>query len=424
MKIITAELITIGDEILYGQTLDTNTHWMSQQLGEIGVRVVKRLTIGDNEPDILRAFREAHEDVDIVLITGGLGPTNDDLTKPLLAKYFGVGLELNEDALQDVSGLFKKLGRELTELNRQQAVLPVNCTKVTNKMGTAPGMWFDENDTVFVSMPGVPYEMKHMMTHEILPKLTERFHTPTIVHRMIKTVGIGESWLADKIKDWEDALPEHIRLAYLPSLGQVKMRLTATGENPDALNAEIDQQVEQLKEYAADYIYGYSGDEIESVIGRMLSENRQTIATAESCTGGRLANAITSIAGSSDYFKGSVIAYDNSIKTSILGVKESTLAEHGAVSEQTVVEMSRNVREVLGTDVGVATSGIAGPGGGTTEKPVGTIWIAVSDRFGTKTRLLKYGKDRKINIEYTTVSALNLIRQRLHETNGKLEAIR
>ena len=414
---IISEIITIGDEILYGQILDSNAQWMSSALDDIGVKVKYRTTIGDNEPDILDALQRAEGRADVVLITGGLGPTSDDLTKPCLAKYFNAEIVENELAMKELAALFKHIGRDLTETNRAQAYLPENCTHVPNKMGTAPGMWFFENQTVFVSMPGVPFEMKEMMTQTVLPKIQEAFHTPFVVHKMVKTIGIGESWLADKIKPWADQLPEDIKLAYLPSLGHVKLRLTTQGNDLEKLESNLNNQVERLQPYADKYIYGYDSDTIESVIGKHLKDQNLTIATAESCTGGYLAHMLTSVPGSSAYFKGGILAYANEVKIAQLEVKAETLEAKGAVSEQTVIEMAEGACQKLGTDIAIATSGIAGPDGGTEEKPVGTIWIAVKTPETISTRKLSLYKDRLLNIKSTSVAALALAWQTLNQSH-------
>jgi nicotinamide-nucleotide amidase len=415
MKTITAELLTIGDEILYGQIVDTNSQWMSVELSQVGIKVIRKTTVGDLEDEILTAFAEAEKRADVILITGGLGPTSDDLTKPCLAKYFDCELRMHEEALAEVTEFFKSRGRELTEVNRQQAALPVCCQKVTNKMGTAPGMWFHRNGKVFVSMPGVPHEMKRMMTDIVIPKLCETFKTPTIQHTVIRTVGIGESFLADKIADWEKSLPTHIKLAYLPSLGEVKLRLTAIGDDKEKLAAESHALVEKLYAIAGEFIFGIGEQPLEAVLGTTLRNLKLKIAVAESCTGGYLSHLITSVPGSSDYFMGGVIAYDNEVKTKQLGIDTSTLEKFGAVSEETIKEMAEAVRIKFNTDIGIATSGIAGPGGGSDDKPVGTVWIAYADKDKTVTKKLQLSKDRMINIRMSSVSALNLMRLNLPE---------
>ncbi|MBZ0247374.1 MAG: competence/damage-inducible protein A [Cyclobacteriaceae bacterium] len=413
MKPVLVEILAIGDELLYGQTKDTNSHWISVELDKVGFKVIRRTTIGDKEDQILTAFAEAEHHADIVLITGGLGPTSDDLTKPCLVKYFNCETAIHPEALAEVTDFFKRRGRELTEVNRQQAALPICCTKITNPTGTAPGMWFDKNDKVFVSMPGVPHEMEKMMLDMVIPKLKARFQTPALHHQIIRTVGIGESYLADKISDWEKSLPDHIRLAYLPGLGEVKLRLTGTGDSIDVLKQEMDALVEKLKPLAEEYIYGYGETPLQVVIGNTLREKKLKLSIAESCTGGYLSHLITSVPGSSDYYLGSIIPYDYEIKMRQLGVRPETLEKYGAVSEPTIIEMANIVRSKFNADIGVATSGIAGPGGATPDKPVGTIWIAYSDKHKTVTKLLKLSQERLYNIQYSATAALNLIRANL-----------
>jgi nicotinamide-nucleotide amidase len=411
LKTILAELLTIGDEILYGQIVDTNSQWMSVELDKIGVKVVRKTTVGDVEEEILSAFAEAEKRADVILITGGLGPTSDDLTKPLLAKYFNCRLEIHEEALSEVTEFFKSRGRELTELNRQQAALPTACEKITNPVGTAPGMWFNKGDKVFMSMPGVPHEMKKMMTDHVLPRLAKKYQLPVIYHKLIRTIGLGESFLAEKISGWEKSLPSHIKLAYLPSLGEVKLRLTCFGDSLPQLEREASMLIEGLKEIIGQNIYGYGEDPIEVVIGKLLREKKLTLSIAESCTGGYLSHLITSVPGSSDYFLGTMIPYAYEIKMRQLGVKPETLEKYGAVSEPTITEMANIVRAKFNTDIGVATSGIAGPGGATPDKPVGTVWIAYSDKHQTITKKLQLSKDRLINIRLASTAVLNLIRQ-------------
>jgi nicotinamide-nucleotide amidase len=410
MKKILAELLTIGDEILYGQIVDTNSQWMSVELDKAGIKVIRKTTVGDQEDEILTAFAEAEKRADIVLITGGLGPTSDDITKPCLVKYFDCPLAIHEEALVEVTEFFKSRGREVSDINRQQAALPICCEKITNAMGTAPGMWFDRNDKVFVSMPGVPFEMKTMMSNIVIPKLLKKFKTPVIHHKVIRTVGIGESILAEKISAWEKALPEHVKLAYLPNLGEVKLRITSFGNDLQKLKAEAEDLTKKLVERVGEFIYSFNDESLEEVIGNILREKKLTLAVAESCTGGYLSHLITSIPGSSEYFQGSVIPYSYEIKMQQLGVKGETLQKHGAVSEETITEMAELVRKKFNTSIGVATSGVAGPGGATAEKPVGTVWIAFSDGKQVITKKLQLSKDRMINIRMASVGVLNLIR--------------
>lgn len=413
MKLIFAEVITIGDEILYGQITDTNTQWISAELDKIGIKTIRKSSVGDQEERILEILREAESRADIILITGGLGPTKDDITKTTLAKYFNTRLRIHEEALLDVTAFFEKRGRELTDINRQQAALPENCTYIANKMGTAPGMWFEINGKIFISMPGVPFEMKWLMTESMLPRLQAYFRTPIIYHKIIRTVGIGESYLATTIEQWEDNLPLHIRLAYLPSMNQVKLRLTATGENLTTLQQEVEDQIDKVLPLIQPFVFGFDSDELEKVVGTLLLNKNLTLATAESCTGGYIAHLITKVPGSSRYFRGGVIPYSNDLKVQLLGVKPETLEQFGAVSEETIRQMAEGVRLYAGTDIGIASSGIAGPDGGTEEKPVGTVWIACSDGQHTEVRLLKLGHTRELNIQQTAVASLNLLRQTL-----------
>lgn len=415
MKTILAEILTIGDEILYGQITDTNSQWMSAELDQLGIKVVRKTTVGDTEEEILSAFAEAESRADMVLITGGLGPTNDDLTMPMLAKFFDSEIVMNEDVLAHVKHFFESRGREFTELNRRQALVPAIAQVLHNEMGTAPGTWYERNGKVFVSMPGVPHEMKNLMKKHVLPKLQEVFHTPVIYHRLVKTVGVGESFLADIIKDWEDALPQHIALAYLPSIGHVKLRLTAVGEDREQLKKDVQGQIDTLIPLAGKFIYGYNETTLEKAVGEMLEAQGKSIALAESCTGGYVQHKLTTIPGSSSYFQGGVVPYHNDHKINLLGVDPEILEKHGAVSEECVKAMAENVRAKFGADVGAATSGIAGPGGGTPEKPVGTVWIAYADGVKTIAKKLQLTKNRTLNIEITQISVLNLVRKSLQE---------
>ncbi|MCE7068445.1 competence/damage-inducible protein A [Dyadobacter sp. CY326] len=417
VPIIRAEILTIGDEILFGQITDTNTQWIGSQLTDIGIRPVRKTSVGDNKQDILDAFAAAAQRVDVVIVTGGLGPTRDDITKHTFCEYFNTELEINQDALALVTSFFEKRGRAMTELNIQQAALPKNCTYIPNLWGTAPGMWFEKDNVVYVSLPGVPYEMKSLMEFEILPRLKEKFVTTTIKHKSVRTIGIGESFLAETIAPWEDVLPEHIKLAYLPHFGQVKLRLTGTGSDLELLDKQLEEQVALLMPYIEDFVFGYDNDELETVIGSLLMQHGATVGTAESCTGGFVANQITNIPGASRYFEGSVVSYSNDVKMNVLGVSKVTLDAHGAVSEQTAREMAEGARKVLNTTFAISTTGIAGPDGGTPEKPVGTVWIACATQEETFTQLLTLRNNRKINIELTSSYALNLLRKTILKTN-------
>lgn len=410
MQAVNAEIIAIGDELLYGQIMDSNSHWISQELDAVGVRVVRKTTVGDNRTDILTAFEEASKRADLILITGGLGPTQDDLTKPLLAEYFGCDIVEVPEAVAAVSAYFTRRGREMTLLNTLQGHLPTCCTYVPNEVGTAPGMWFEQKGCYWMSMPGVPHEMKKLIKDFVLPKLSQVFELPVIYHKLIKTAGIGESWLADLIKDWENALPAHIRLAYLPSLGHVKLRLTAFGTNKEKLQQEVASQIQVLLPQIEKYVYGYDEETLETALGKLLKNAGKTIALAESCSGGYVSHLITTVPGSSAYFQGAVVPYHNAFKERILGVKSETLSSHGAVSEATVAEMAEGVRALFNADYGLASSGIAGPDGGTADKPVGTVWIACAGPEGVETRKLQLTQDRMLNIQLTGVAVLNLFR--------------
>ncbi|NJN27051.1 MAG: competence/damage-inducible protein A [Cyclobacteriaceae bacterium] len=413
MKKILAELITIGDEILYGQTLDTNAHWMSGQLDAIGVKVVRRTTCGDQEEEILQVFAEAEQRADLVLITGGLGPTSDDLTKPCLARYFDSEIVMNQQALAELEAYMTSRGRELNKLTRLQAALPDKCEVVSNDRGTACGMWFNRNGKVFVSMPGVPHEMRYMMVEKVMPRIQRAFDLPIIYHKIIRLAGIGESWLAEKIEQWEKSLPKTVKLAYLPGYGDLKLRLTSLASDLELQKKEIDQLVSSLMPLIQEYVYGYDDDSLEVVIGRLLKEKGLTLALAESCTGGYVAHRITSVAGSSAYFNGAMVPYQNELKIAQLGVKEATIVTYGAVSEETVSEMALNIAQKFGADYGLASSGIAGPGGGTEEKPIGLIWIACAIGGKVTTRKLNLTKDRDVNIKLTAVALFTLLHQSL-----------
>lgn len=419
MKTIKAELICIGDELLYGQIQDTNAQWMAVALSDAGIRVVWKTTVGDVEADILAAFAHAEARADIVLISGGLGPTSDDLTKPCMAKYFACPVALHEEALADVTAFFKQRGRELTDINRKQAELPVCCDKVTNRVGTAPGMWFERDGKVFVSMPGVPHELKIMMTELVVPRLKKQFQPPAIHHTVIRTAGIGESFLAERIRSWENRLPSHFKLAYLPGVGDLRLRLTAMGNDPARLETEAAALVDGLKMLAGEFIYAFGeSSSLEGTVGAILKERGLTLATAESCTGGYLSHLFTSVPGSSAYFRGGVLAYANEIKERELGVSAETLSAYGAVSEETVLEMASGVRRKMGTAIGVATSGIAGPDGGTPEKPVGMVWIAYADEHHATARKLNFSNERMLNIRLASMAVLNLIRLQLVKPMG------
>ncbi|MBQ9436230.1 MAG: competence/damage-inducible protein A [Bacteroidales bacterium] len=377
-----ATIINIGDELLIGQVVNTNAARMSQMLTGAGIQVHNVFTIGDDAYDIKLYLELGLQAADIVLITGGLGPTKDDITKTTLCEFFGSELYENEIALENVTRLMKAFGRELTPINRQQALVPRCCTVINNVLGTAPCMWFEVEGTtpqkVVVSLPGVPFEMVNLMETEVIPRLQTHFHTSAILNKNILVQGIGESFLSDLIEPWETALPHHIRLAYLPQAGMLKLRLTARGTEQAVLKQEVDTAVAGLYQIARQYIVGEDFETLPELLAHLMHNAGQTLASAESCTGGAIASKLTALAGASDYFLGGVVSYSNEVKEKALGVKHSTLTAHGAVSEETVREMVTGVRNRLGSDYAVATTGIAGPGGGTPTKPVGTVWIGIA----------------------------------------------
>lgn len=409
---VNASIITIGDELLIGQTIDTNSAWMAQELNKLGIWVKRRVAVGDVANEIWQALDEESRQSQIVLITGGLGPTADDITKPLLCKYFGGKMAVNEEALQNVITIFEKyIKRPMLDVNLKQAEVPDVCTVIQNKRGTAPGMWFKKDSRIFISMPGVPYEMKGMMTDYVLPMLPSMFSLPAVVHRTLLTTGVGESYLAERIKDFETALPLHIKLAYLPNFGMVRLRLTATGKNAAEITNEVDKLFVILQSLLQDVMVINEDKSLEEAIGILLAKHGKTAATAESCTGGYVAHLITSIPGSSAYFTGGVVSYDNSIKENVLGVNADILANYGAVSEETVRQMANGVKDLMKTDYAIAISGIMGPGGGTEEKPVGAVWIAVAGSSETVAQKFQTRFDRERNIEVTAILALNMLRQ-------------
>jgi len=408
-----AEIITIGDELLIGQVVDTNSAWMGEVLNQNGIKVNRITSISDNKQEILNTLREAANRAQLVLITGGLGPTNDDITKKTLAEFFNTEMRFDEKAFEDVVHLFSIRGRDVSAINRLQAEVPANCITLYNKVGTAPGMWFDENEVVYVSMPGVPYEMKYLMEKEVLPRIKSRFKTPFIEHSTILTFGIGESFLAEKIADFENALPTSIKLAYLPSAGSVRLRLTGSGDNEEVLKSQLKQLTDELSTLISEYVYGYGKDELPQVVGNLLKGKNLKLATAESCSGGFMAHLITSIPGSSSYYMGSSVTYSNESKTQLLNIPAELIEKHGAVSEQVVTAMVESVKKLFQVECAVATTGVAGPSGGTPEKPAGTVWVGVSTPLGTKTYLLKLGDNRLRTIEVAALSGLNFLRKEL-----------
>jgi nicotinamide-nucleotide amidase len=408
---ITASIITIGDELLIGQVVDTNSAWMAQQLNKAGIRVKRRVAVGDDWNEIWRALDEESTYSQIILITGGLGPTADDITKPLLCEYFKGTMVTSQEALDNVVYLFEKVfKRPMTERNRKQAEVPDTSKVIINKRGTAPCMWFEKDKKIFVSMPGVPHEMKGLMEESIIPSLSKIFECGHIAHRTLVTFGIGESMIADMIQSFEEALPAHIKLAYLPNYGIVRLRLTSSGIDKIKIDQEIDNLFIQLQELVKDHIVTNEDEPLEKVVGKLLLSRKETLATAESCTGGYISHLITNIPGSSAYFEGSMVTYSYTAKEQILQVKNETLITYGAVSKEVVTEMAKGLLNHLKANYAIAVSGIMGPDGGTVDKPVGTVWVAVGNNENIITKLFHFRFDRQKNIQLTAMNAFNLLR--------------
>ena len=406
-----AVILTIGDELLIGQTVDTNSAWMGEHLSGLGIDVIEKIAVSDSREGIQSGLDRSLKMGDIVLITGGLGPTKDDITKKVMADYFGMEMRFDQATYDRILRLFARWGRSTTEAHRLQCYMPDGAELVENKMGTAPGMIFRHRGKILVSMPGVPYEMKYIMEHKILPLLKEEFTTQHIIHHTILTAGEGESRIAAKFESIVDRFPDHISIAYLPNLGSVRLRLTARGENEEELKLEVLNVATEIEEVLGDLVFGYGKDTLSATIGKLAIEKGLTIGTAESCTGGMVSSKIVKTSGSSAYFQGAVTTYSNELKNKLLGVKLETLERYGAVSEETVKEMVIGANKHLGVDVSVAISGIAGPGGGSEEKPVGTIWIACGNTSKMDTLKISAGKNREKNIEYASNYALNVLRK-------------
>lgn len=408
-----AEIITIGDELLIGQTIDTNSAWIGSELSLAGFDVMKKTSIHDIRTDILNALAEAEGKSNVVIITGGLGPTSDDITKPALCDFFTTKLVVNMEVLAMITEMMQRRNFPMNLNNRRQAEVPESCRVLTNAAGTAPGMWFEKSGTIFVSLPGVPSEMKYLMSTHVLPELKQRFRSQAIIHRNLMIYGAPEALLAEKLEGFEAGLPAGIKLAYLPSSGVIKLRLTGTGRDSRTVAELVESQVRLLYSTIPDLIYGEEGETLEMAVGRLLRGRGKTLGTAESCTGGNIARLITSIPGSSDYFTGSVVSYANHVKTKLLGVDEKLIADHGAVSGPVVIAMAEGARRLLSADYSIATSGIAGPDGGTELKPVGTLWTAVSSASGTKAEMHTFGADRLTNINRFSNVALNMLRKQI-----------
>ncbi|SDK95036.1 nicotinamide-nucleotide amidase [Pedobacter sp. ok626] len=413
-----AEIITIGDEILIGQIVDTNSAWMAEQLNLIGIKVKQVSSVSDDADHIIEALQLAEKRADIILITGGLGPTKDDITKITMARYFNMGLRRDQETLEHVTDIFVRYNKPMIESNRKQADVPDGCTVIKNKNGTAPCMWFEEHGKVFVSMPGVPFEMKYLMEEEILPRLKKAFKLPAIIHKTILTANIGESFLAVELEEIEDSLPAHIKLAYLPKLGQIRLRLSGSGDDEHLLKAEVEAYAQQIIHKVRKYVVIDQDIALEKAILDIMEANNLTLSTAESCTGGYIAHLITQHPGCSAVYAGGAVTYSNALKMSVLGVHAETLQTYGAVSEQTVKEMAYGARINFKTDYAVAVSGVAGPDGGTEDKPVGTVWVAVANSHHVIARLFNFSNRRAQNIERSAIAALSMVLNEIKQDVG------
>jgi competence/damage-inducible protein CinA-like protein len=407
---MTADIITIGDEILIGQTIDTNSAWIAEHLNMEGISIHRILSISDKREEIIRSLDGIEKQVALVIVTGGLGPTSDDITRRTLAEYFNTPLAFNQDVYRKLEARLVARGFGVNVVNRTQAIVPKDCVLLENALGTAPGMWFEKNGRIYISLPGVPYEMVSIMEKEAIPRIRKYFRTPHIEHRNILTFGTYEARLSELLIDFEKDLPPQVRLAYLPSSGIIKLRLSSTEEKLERVKALLDELQEKLVECIKPYVFGFDDATLEKVVGQKLRERNATLSTAESCTGGTIAHMITSVPGSSDYFKGTIVAYSNEVKEKLLGVPQTIMQKHGAVSREVVEAMALGIQELLHTDYAIATSGIAGPAGGTTDKPVGTVWIAVAGKEGTLSELFHFGHSRTQNIHRSSLTALNMLR--------------
>ncbi|APU69289.1 competence/damage-inducible protein A [Christiangramia flava] len=419
---MTAEIITIGDEILIGQIIDSNSAYISKELNKIGISVYQITSIQDERQHILTALKEAAERVDVILVTGGLGPTKDDITKKCLLEFFDDQLVRNEQVLRHIENLFEKyIETPISDLNRDQALVPSQATVLHNEYGTAPGMWFEKDRKVFISMPGVPYEMKALMAREIIPRLTETFSRPVILHKTVMTYGLGESAIAEKIEDWENGLPEFIKLAYLPNLGRVRLRLSAKGKDREVLEKAIEQEVQKLHGIIGDIIYGYEEENaLEETIGRVLKENRWTLATAESCSGGRLASLFTEHPGASEYFMGSLVCYATRSKVEILGVEQELVDQFSVVSGEVAEAMAQKAREKMHADFAISTTGNAGPSKGDSDADVGTVFIGIATPSGTYSEKFNFGNHREKVVGKTVNKSMELILKAiLHEKESQ-----
>ncbi|MGB5322224.1 competence/damage-inducible protein A [Lutimonas sp.] len=409
-----AEIITIGDEILIGQIVDTNSQWLGQRLNEIGVSVYQITSIQDDKEHIVKAVEEAEQNADIVIMTGGLGPTKDDITKLTLAEYFDDKLTYHEEVEHHIKHLFGRIKYKFTDMDLQQAMLPAKATILKNHLGTASGMWFERNKKVFISLPGVPNEMKGLISGEVLPKLREKFHLPFIMHKTLHTYGLGESRVAERLTDFENDLPDIIKLAYLPSYGRVRLRLTTRGTEEASLKLKLDEKVEQLKLLVKDiYVGEEENTSIERTLNELLSDSKQTLSLAESCTGGNISRMITSIPGASNFLKGALVAYSAAVKTNLLGVEEELINKHSVVSKEVAIEMALRCQKLFATDYAVSTTGNAGPSTDETDKMVGVVFIGIASPSGVYAEEFFFGKPRDKVIERASVKALELLRKEI-----------
>ncbi len=407
------ELITIGNELLTGKTIDSNSAWLAEQFNILGVKTGRITSVSDSRDEIISILKEAGKRSDIVIMTGGLGPTSDDITKPVLCEFFQTKLVFRPEVFDNIKSLLGKKGHRINEHNRKQAEVPESATIVENMYGTAPGLWFEKEGTIFISLPGVPFEMKEIVRSGIIPGLKKLFEFPVIYYKTVLTQGSFEAMLAEKLENFEKEMPGDISLAYLPSPGIIKLRLGVTGKDKDGLERRIEEQIRKLWQIIPEYIIGYDDDTLENIVGKLLNVSGQSLSLAESCTGGTIASLITAVSGSSKYFKGGIVAYSNEIKTDQLAINPDVLNKYGAVSRQVVEDMATNTRLLFNTDYAVSVSGIAGPSGGTPEKPVGTTWIAVSGRKSTISNEFRFGDNRERNIRRASLTALNMLRKYL-----------
>lgn len=412
-----AEIISIGDELLIGQVINTNASWLADQFFLAGFLVRRIITVPDDEQAIFAALDDAISRSGVVVLTGGLGPTADDITKPALCRYFRTEMVFNQEAFEQISALFARRGWVVNERNRAQAILPATCVPLRNNSGTAPGMWFFDRSSVVVSLPGVPFEMQDIFLNEFLPRLKQMNIASRLIYKTILTTGAGESVIADRIASWESGLPLSFKLAYLPQPGLVRLRITGSGPDASSLESDLERLHHELASLLPDLVFGFDNDTLEAVVGQKLIAATATLSTAESCTGGAIAALFTSVPGSSAFYRGTIVAYANDVKSELLKVSEDTLKKYGAVSQEVVENMAFNVKSLFGTDYALATSGIAGPDGGTAEKPVGTVWIALAGPDGVVSELHKFGDHRGRNIRRTTLAAVNLLRKALDKSN-------